>query len=127
MIQKNSYLSIIDNSGAKNVSCIHIYLGFKKHYANIGQVILVSVKSLRSKRRKNAKVKKGEVLKALILRTKIAYKLYSGDSFTFFENSALLLNKKNKLLGTRLFGVVPKFFRTTRFLKICSVSLGVIS
>ena len=126
MIQKNSYLNIIDNSGAKNVSCIHIYLGHKKRYANIGEVILVSIKSLRSKRRKNSKVKKGEVLKALILRTKSPYKLHSGDTFTFFENSALLLSNKNKLLGTRLFGVVPKFLRKTRFLKICSVSLGVV-
>jgi large subunit ribosomal protein L14 len=126
MIQKNSYLSVIDNSGAKKVACINIYLGYKKRYAHIGEVILVSVKSLRSKRRKTSKVKKGEVIKALILRTKINNSLYSGDTFTFFENSVLILNKKNKILGTRLFGVIPKLFRQTRFLKICSVSLGIV-
>lgn len=127
MIQNGSYLNIIDNSGAKEVSCIKVFPGYKRRYAYCGSTILVSVKSLRSKRRLNSKVKKGDVLKALVIRTKVPSKSFMGDSFTFFENSALLLNKSNKLLGTRIFGVIPKFFRQTKYLKICSLSLGLIA
>ena len=126
MIQKESYLSIIDNSGAKNVSCLKIYSGNESRYAYIGDVVLVSVKNLRAKRRSSAKVKKGELAKALVIRTKTPLNFFNGDSLSFFENSAVLLNKNNKLLGTRIFGVIPKFFRRTRFLKICSLSLGLV-
>lgn len=126
MIQTNTYLNVIDNSGAKNVSCIKVAPGYKKRYASIGDIITVSVKNLRSKRRATSKVKKGEVLKALIVRTKSNLKDYSGKTVNFFENSVVLLNNKNRLIGTRVFGVIPKIFRFTKHLKIASLSVGLI-
>jgi len=84
MIQTNTYLNVIDNSGAKNVSCIKVAPGYKKRYASIGDIITVSVKNLRSKRRATSKVKKGEVLKALVVRTKSNLKDYSGKTLKFF-------------------------------------------
>ena len=126
MIQTNTYLNVIDNSGAKNVACIKVAPGYKKRYAAIGDIITVSVKNLRSKRRATSKVKKGEVLKALIVRTKSNLKDYSGKTLNFFENSVVLLNNKNRLIGTRVFGVIPKIFRFTKHLKIASLSVGLI-
>ena len=127
MIQQGSFLTIIDNSGAKEVSCIKVRLGYKSRYAYIGDVIIGSIKTLRSKRRVNAKVKKGEIVKALIVRTQTNLSTFSGDSLKFFKSSAVILNKNNKFLGTRIFGVIPKIFRQTKYLKICSLSLGLVS
>jgi len=110
----------------KNVSCIKVAPGYKKRYASIGDIITVSVKNLRSKRRATSKVKKGEVLKALVVRTKSNLKDYSGKTLKFFENSVVLLNNKNRLIGTRVFGVIPKIFRFTKHLKIASLSVGLI-
>ena len=87
MIQKGTYLNVIDNSGAKEVCCIHVLNGYRKRYAVIGDVIVVSIKSLRIKRRSHAKVKKGEVLKALIVRTKTNIKSYALEQLNFLENS----------------------------------------
>jgi large subunit ribosomal protein L14 len=126
MIQNHTYLNIIDNSGAKNVSCIKVINGYKRRYAKIGDLIMVSIKNLRLKRRSSSKVKKGELFKALIIRTKIKTDSFFGDHFLFLENAAILLNKQNKLVGTRIFGSVPKNFRRTKFLKICFLSLGLI-
>ena len=95
MIQVGTYLNVIDNSGAKKVACIKVYNGYKRRYAFVGDVVLVSVKSLRKKRRFSSKTKKGEVHKALVVRTKSELKNFINDSFIFFENSVVLLNKKN--------------------------------
>jgi len=127
MIQNGTYLNVIDNSGAKIVSCIQVKKGFKKRYAGMGDVIVVSIKSLRNKRRITSKVKKGEVLKALIVRTKSRTKEYSNKSINFFENSVILLTNTNRPLGTRIFGVLPKFFRYTKYFKVASLSAGLIS
>ena len=96
MIQNGTYLNVIDNSGAKKVYCIQVKGGYKKRYARIGDIITVSVKMLRTKRRATSKVKKGEVLKALIVRTKCGLKDYSNKSISFFENSVILLNNNNR-------------------------------
>ena len=93
----------------------------------MGDIIVVSVKSLRNKRRITSKVKKGEVLKALIVRTKSRIKESSNKSINFFENSVILLTNNNRPLGTRIFGVLPKFFRFTKHFKIASLSAGLIS
>ena len=124
MIQKGTYLTIIDNSGAKKVLCIHIVSGYKRRYAKTGQLIIISIKRLRAKRRISSKTRKGEVHKALVVRTKKYNTELTGDSMNFFENSVILLNKQNKFIGTRIFGSVPKFFRFTKFLKIVSLSAG---
>jgi large subunit ribosomal protein L14 len=84
MIQNGTYLNVIDNSGAKNVCCIKVSPGYRNRYASIGDVITVSVKNLRTKRRATSKVKKGEVLKALVVRTKAPVKDYSNKTLTFF-------------------------------------------
>jgi large subunit ribosomal protein L14 len=86
-------------------------------------IIVVSVKKLRNKRKFFSKVKKGKVIKALIVRTKTSLKSYSFESFCFKENSVVLRSKQNKI-GTRLFGVIPSIFRYTRYLKIVSLAAG---
>lgn len=126
MIQKGTYLNVIDNSGAKEVCCIHVLNGYRKRYAVAGDVIVVSIKSLRTKRRSHVKIKKGEVLKALIVRTKTNIKNYSLEQLNFLENSAILLSKQDKLLGTRVFGSIPNSFRYTKFLRIISLASGFI-
>jgi large subunit ribosomal protein L14 len=127
MIQNGTYLNVIDNSGAKVVCCIKVKGGYKKRYARIGDILVVSIKNLRRKRKTTSKVKKGEVVKALVVRTKLGLKDYSNKYIKFFENSVILLNNNNRPIGTRIFGVLPKFFRYTKHLKIASLSAGLIS
>ena len=126
MIQIGSYLNVVDNSGAKKVACIRINASCKKKYAFLGEDILVSVKSLRSKRKVFSKVKKGEILKALIIRTKKENKNFLSNSFSFLQNSVILLNRQNKLIGTRIFGAVLKKFRFSKYMRIISLSSGVL-
>jgi large subunit ribosomal protein L14 len=83
MIQNGTFLNVIDNSGAKQVYCIKILTGYKKRYAGIGDIIVVSVKSLRLKRRVTSKLKKGDVMKALIVRTKTSSISFSGEAIGF--------------------------------------------
>lgn len=90
-------------------------------------IIIVSVKSIRSKRKLTVRAKKGTLQKALIVRIKTKYKKFNGNSFQFFENSVVILNKKNKLLGTRIFGSLPKSLRYTKYLKLVSLSAGFMS
>jgi len=92
----------------------------------VGDIIVVSVKSLRRKRRAFSRVKKGEVLKALVVRTKQNILTHSSDFLEFFENSAILLNSQRKLIGTRVFGSIPLSFRGTKYLKIMSLASGFI-
>jgi len=126
MIQNGTYLNVIDNSGAKICYCIKVFFGFKRKYAFIGDLIVVSVKRLRTKRRATSKTKKGEIYKAVLIRTKKKENTKFGDTFSFFENSIVLLTKQFKFLGTRVFGSVPKKLRYTKFLKIVSLSAGLI-
>jgi large subunit ribosomal protein L14 len=127
MIQSGSYINIIDNSGAKQVKCIKVLKGYKSRYAHVGDLVIVSVKDLRSTRRTSSKIKKGEVHRVLIVRTKKLTKNFNFDQFGFFENSGILLSKQNVCLGTRIFGSIPRMFRYTKYLKIVSVSSGLIS
>lgn len=127
MIQNGTFLNVLDNTGAKTICCIKVSKGYKRRYAKIGDVITVSVKSMRQKKNSISKVKKGDVVKALIIRTKSKTLDKFNESFSSKENAAVLLTKQNKCLGTRIFGPVPKFFRSTRFLKIISMSSGVLN
>nr|NP_038193.1 ribosomal protein L14 [Synura synuroidea]AAF36959.1 ribosomal protein L14 [Synura synuroidea] len=127
MIQKNSYLKVIDNSGVKTVCCISIGKGFNKKSAKLGDIILVSVKSLRTKRKLYSKIKKGEICKALIVRTKNKIVLSRWcEHFYFTENSVVLFTKQEKFLFTRVFGGISNFFRYSKYLRIISLSSGLL-
>jgi len=124
MIQKGSILNVIDNSGGRFVKCIGIYQGFNSRYAFLGSKILISVKRLRKKRRKFSKVKKGFVTYGLIVQAK--KKPFSNSNHTtFLNNSVVLLNFQNRIIGTRVFGVLPKFLRYTRYMRVISLSSGI--
>ena len=125
MIQRGSFLNVIDNSGARKVQCIGLYNGFKKKFANLGDIILITVKRLRSKRREFVKAKKGQIYKALIVRVKSNTK-FKENCFFFKENAVVILNPKNKLLGARIFGGVPQQLRYSKFLKLISLAFGLI-
>lgn len=126
MIQSGTYLNVIDNSGAKDVCCIKVSKGYRRRYASIGDVITVSVKSLRSKRKATSKVKKGDVIKALVVRTKTSKKDFSGKTLGFLENSVVLLTNQSKPIGSRVFGTLPKTFNFSKYLKVSSISSNTI-
>ena len=125
MIQINTNLNVIDNSGAKTVYCIGLGSGFKKKFASTGDIIVVSIKNLRNKRKLNSKVLKGDILHALIIRTNVViFNKFSGDSFHFKENAVVLLTRQNKFLFTRVFGAIPAFFRYSKYLRVITMSSG---
>lgn len=127
MIQKNTILKVSDNSGAKTVKCIQILGGFKKKNAKLGDIIVVSIQQLKSNKTKNnLKVKKKEVYRALIIRTKIGYSKKNGFREFFFENSVILINKQNNPIGTRILGPVPKILKKKTLQKFLSISSAII-
>jgi large subunit ribosomal protein L14 len=126
MIQSGTYLNVIDNSGAKDVCCIKVSTGYRRRYSFVGDVIVVSVKSLRSKRKATSKVKKGDVVKALVVRTKSNKKDFSGKTLSFLENSVVLLNNQYKPIGSRVFGSVPMALSFSKYLKVSSISSNTI-
>jgi large subunit ribosomal protein L14 len=125
MIQIGTVLNIVDNSGGKRACCIRIINGSKNRYAFLGDLILVSIKSLRKRRRALSKVKKGEIHKALIIRTKFKSGHSFADRYSFLENAIILFNKQNKFLGNRIFGSVIKNFRYSKYMRLISMSSGV--
>ena len=122
MVQMTTVLDIADNSGAKKVMCIKVLGGSKRKYASIGDVIVVSVKEAIP----NAKIKKGEVAKAVIVRTKKEISRNDGSYIRFDENSAVLINKDNEPVGTRIFGPVARELRAKKFMKIISLAPEVL-
>lgn len=118
MIQMQSVLLVPDNSGAKKVRCIKVLGGSKCMSASCGDVIVVSVISALP----GAKVKKGEVHRALIVRTKTGVKRPDGSKIVFDSNSVVLINKQNEPIGTRVFGPVPREIRYKGFAKIVSLA-----
>lgn len=126
MIQSGSYLNIIDNSGAKDICCIKVSKGYRRRYASIGDVITASIKNIRNKRTLTAKVQKGDVVKALVIRTRAITKSNMNEQVYFFENSAILMTKQHKLIGTRIFGAIPKKLKYTKFLRIASLCSGLV-
>lgn len=107
MIQQQTLLNVSDNSGAKIVKCIKVLGGFKKRIANIGDIVTVTVFKLREMQ-KISKVKKGEVYRAIVIRTKKSIKNYD-NSYTFFaDNAVILLDKQNNFIANRIIGPVPK-------------------
>jgi large subunit ribosomal protein L14 len=126
MIQVGSLLNVIDNSGAKKVCCIKVMKGYRQRYAHMGDLIMISIKSLRKKRKSTSKTKKGQVYRALILRTKVGSRNSSGEDIKFFENAVALLNKQNKFIGTRVLGPLSTQLRHTKYLRILSIAGGLI-
>jgi large subunit ribosomal protein L14 len=122
MIQMQSMLSAADNSGARQVQCIKVLGGSKRRYAQIGDVIKVTVKDAIPR----GKVKKGEVYDALVVRTKTGVRRSDGSKIRFDGNAAVLLNQKLEPIGTRIFGPVTRELRGERFMKIVSLAPEVL-
>jgi large subunit ribosomal protein L14 len=122
MIQMTSVLDVADNSGAKKVYCIKVLGGSRRRYAGIGDIIIVSVREAI----KDAKVKKGEVARAVIVRTRRELARSDGSFIKFDGNSAVLINKENEPIGTRIFGPVARELRAKRFMKIISLAPEVL-
>jgi large subunit ribosomal protein L14 len=112
MIQTESVLDVADNSGAKRVRCIKVLGGSKRRYASVGDVIVVSVKDAVP----NGKVKKGQVSRAVIVRTTKEIRRMDGTYIRFDKNSAVLIDKDNEPIGTRIFGPVARELRARRFM-----------
>ena len=122
MIQTESVLDVADNSGAKHVMCIRVLGGTRRRYAELGDVIVVSVKEALP----NAKVKKGEVAKAVIVRTRREHPRADGSYVRFDTNSAVLIDDQREPIGTRIFGPVARELRAKRFMKIISLAPEVV-
>ena len=122
MIQMQSALEVADNSGAKKVMCIKVLGGSKRRYASIGDIIVVSIKEAIP----NSKVKKGDVHKAVIVRTRKEIGRPDGSYIRFDENSAVLINNQNEPIGTRIFGLVARELRDKNFMKIVSLAPEVL-
>jgi len=126
MIQQQTILKVADNSGAKTVKCIKVLGGFKKRYARLGDIIVVSVQQLRNKSKKTSKVLKGGVFRALVVRTKTQCKKKDGSSLTLNENSVALISKQGNPIGTRILGPMPKILKKKKLMKFVSLSVGLI-
>jgi len=124
MIQNQSILTIVDNSGAKTAKCIKVLGGFQRRYAYIGNTIVVAVQKIKSKNKSKSKVKRGEVLRAIIIRTKFKKNKKDGSSFMFNLNAGVLINKQNKPIATRVLGPVTKELKTNKLMKVASLSAG---
>jgi large subunit ribosomal protein L14 len=122
MIQMTSVLDVADNSGAKKVYCIKVLGGSRRRYAGIGDVVIVSIREAIP----GAKVKKGEVARAVIVRTRRELARSDGSYIRFDGNSAVLINKENEPIGTRIFGPVARELRAKRFMKIISLAPEVL-
>jgi large subunit ribosomal protein L14 len=122
MIQMQSTLNVADNSGAKKLVCIKVLGGSKRKYATVGDVITVSVREAMP----NSKVKKGDVVRAVIVRTAKELPRKDGTYIRFDNNSAVLLNAQNEPIGTRIFGPVARELRLKKFMKIVSLAPEVL-
>lgn len=122
MIQEYSRLNVADNTGAKRVMCIRVLGGSKRRYASVGDVIVVSVKSAIP----GGSVKKGDVSKAVVVRTKKEIGRKDGTYIRFDENAAVLINEQSEPKGTRIFGPVARELREQQFMKIVSLAPEVL-
>ena len=118
MLQQESYLKVADNTGAKEIKCIRVLGGSKRKYGNIGDVIVASVR----KAAPNGTVKKGDVVKAVIVRTKKGVRRNDGTYVRFDENAAVLIKEDKNPRGTRIFGPVARELRDKEYMKILSLA-----
>ncbi len=122
MIQSESYLEVADNSGARRVMCIKVLGGSHRRYASVGDVIKVTIKEAIPR----GKVKKGQVMKAVVVRTKKGVRRPDGSIIRFDDNAAVLLNNQEAPVGTRIFGPVTRELRGEKFMKIISLAPEVL-
>lgn len=122
MIQTQSYLDVADNSGARRVMCIKVLGGSHRRYARVGDIIKVTVKEAIPR----GKVKKGQVVRAVVVRTKKGVRRDDGSLIRFDDNAAVLLNNQDAPMGTRIFGPVTRELRSEKFMKIISLAPEVI-
>ncbi len=122
MIQMQTFLDVADNSGAKKLMCIKVLGGSKRKYASIGDIIVVSVKEAIP----GSKVKKGDVMKAVVVRTSKEIPRPDGSYIRFDQNSAVLINAQKEPVGTRIFGPVARELRARKFMKIISLAPEVL-
>jgi large subunit ribosomal protein L14 len=122
MIQTETMLVVADNSGARKVKCFHILGGTRRRYASIGDVVVVSVKEALP----NGTVKKGDVRRAVVVRTRKEIRRPDGSYIRFDDNAAVLVNDVGEPLGTRIFGPVPRELRAKGFMKIVSLAPEVL-
>ena len=122
MIQSESYLNVADNSGAKKLLCIKVLGGSKRRYASVGDLIICSVKNAMP----NTQIKKGEKVKAIVVRTKKEIRRVDGSYIKFDENAAVLVDNQMNPTGTRIFGPVARELREKDFMKIVSLAPEVL-
>ena len=122
MIQMSTELDVADNSGAKSVMCIKVLGGSHRRYADVGDIIVVSVKEAIPRGR----VKKGEVHRAVVVRTSFPLRRVDGSAIRFDRNAAVLLSKQDEPIGTRIFGPVTRELRAKKFMKIISLAPEVL-
>ena len=122
MIQQESRLKVADNSGARQVLCIRVLGGTRRRYARVGDVIIATVKEATP----NAPVKKGDVVRAVVVRTKKEVRRADGSYIKFDENAAVVIDAQNNPRGTRIFGPVARELRDKKFMKIVSLAPEVI-
>ncbi len=122
MIQMQTRLKVVDNSGAKEVMCIKVLGGTRRRYARVGDVIVATVK----KALPEGKVKKGDVVKAVVVRTKKEFRRMDGSYIRFDDNAAVIIDDKGEPVGSRIFGPVVRELRTRNFMKIISLAPEVL-
>ncbi|MDO9070812.1 MAG: 50S ribosomal protein L14 [Deltaproteobacteria bacterium] len=122
MIQVQTQMTVADNSGAKKVACIRVLGGTRKRYARVGDIIIVAVKEAIP----HSKVKKGDVMRAVVVRTVKETRRPDGSYIKFDDNSAVLINPQGDPIGTRIFGPVARELRAKRFMKIISLAPEVL-
>jgi len=122
MIQMQTVLNVADNSGAKKVACIKVLGGSRRRFASLGDVIVIAVKEALS----NSKVKKGDVMKAVVVRTVKEVRRADGSYLKFDDNSAVLITNQMEPVGTRIFGPVARELRAKQFMKIISLAPEVL-
>jgi len=122
MIQVQTHLNVADNSGAKRVECIRVLGGTRRRYAEVGDIIVVSVKDALP----TSQVKKGTVLRAVVVRTRKEYNRKDGTYIRFSDNAAVLINETGEPRGTRIFGPVARELREKKFMRIVSLAPEVL-
>ncbi|HMV65237.1 MAG TPA: 50S ribosomal protein L14 [Myxococcota bacterium] len=122
MIQMETVLEVADNSGARRVKCVKVIGGSKRKYARLGDVIIVAVRDATP----NGKVKKGDIARAVVVRTRKELRRVDGSYIRFDSNSVVIINKENEPVGSRIFGPVARELRARRFMKIVSLAPEVL-
>lgn len=127
MIQKESFLDVVDNSGAKKALCIHIYNGYKKRSATVGDLIKVTIKRTRKKDIENLKIKKGDLSKAIVTSVKNYITFYDGEKKSYDINSIVLISDQNKYLASKVtISLENSIFRHTKYCKLLRISDGIV-